>query len=76
MNLITEAIISKFVFTVFRKLQIIAILFNFFSPQTFIKSTLAKLSDNPYGWWTSLNDKETEGYWSFGDAYMTDTSLV
>lgn len=35
-----------------------------------------QLLDNFYGWWTSLNDRKHEGFWTFDNLTPYDTSLV
>ena len=59
------------------ELSTVSLTFSFYfsGDQTFIKSTLAAKTDNPYGWWTSLNDQLSEGYWAFGDNTI-DQSLM
>ncbi|XP_052772266.1 C-type mannose receptor 2-like isoform X2 [Mya arenaria] len=44
----------------------------------FIKQqvTQQKYADNVIGWWTSLSDKQTEGYWMFNSGPLLDQTLV
>ena len=58
-------------------IDIIAILLlNLF--QQFIKSQVAKYQDNPYGFHTSLTDRQSEGFWNFANAedLVADPTLV
>ncbi|XP_052250463.1 macrophage mannose receptor 1-like [Dreissena polymorpha] len=44
----------------------------------FIKTTVGspQLSANEYGWWTSLTDKQTEGFWMFATGPVLDSSVI
>ncbi|XP_045188655.2 macrophage mannose receptor 1-like [Mercenaria mercenaria] len=44
--------------------------------KTFIISQVKSMSDNVYGWYTSLNDIQTEGYWAFSSGPLFDPTLV
>ena len=46
--------------------------------QTFIKTQLQQYLDNPYGYHTSLNDKQSEGFWTFANSkdLSDDPNLV
>ena len=50
-----------------------------FQLQTFIITTVvSKFSNNPYGYHTSLNDRQSEGFWTFAnsDSLVVDPSLM
>jgi len=44
--------------------------------KTFIKAQVRTMTDNIYGWYTSLNDKVSEGFWSFSSGPLLDATLV
>ncbi|KAL4231624.1 carbohydrate binding [Mactra antiquata] len=44
--------------------------------KTFIVSQVQAKKDNIYGWYTSLNDIQSEGYWAFNTGPVMDPTLV
>ncbi|KAL4231626.1 chromatin-modulating protein mrc1 [Mactra antiquata] len=46
------------------------------SEKTFIKAQVKTMNDNVNGWYTSLNDQASEGYWQFGNKPLLDNTLV
>ncbi|XP_060569254.1 macrophage mannose receptor 1-like [Ruditapes philippinarum] len=44
--------------------------------KAFIISQVGAMSNNVYGWWTSLNDKQNEGYWAFNTNPLLNPKLI